>query len=564
MIAVQRSREIYFDSRRGRRVQTGALVYLAFVSLALVLQWHDGAFRGEFGAHPDEAAHYVTGLMFHDYVTGMHFLSPVRFAENYYFHYPKVAIGHFPPAFYLIQGIWTLFFSASRASMMLLMAVLATLIALMLYLILAPDFGGLIAFAAGLVFLVIPAVQAQTAMVMADIPVALFSLLAATSFGGFLETERREDVLAFGIFAALAIMTKGSALALGMLPPVAIVITRKWRFLHCPALWASAAIVFLICGPWYFWTMRFQQEGWDQHSSRLSYALVALPFYGSHFIRMLGWALALLAAIGLVAKLRSLWTSEQPNGVWAALIGWLLGFPVLLLAIPTGLEDRFLLPAIPAAIAFAVAGLCLLARKLPSTPLKPAFLSLLLVGLFAATSFGLPNKQSYGFAPVARLLVSQPQFRNSIILVSSDADGEGMLISEVAMRERRPGHVVLRASKILADTQWNGNGYRSIYSTPREVLHYIDSVPVQVVVLDSSISGMERRRHEELLRQAISSSAGDWKLFGTYPVWRKGLEHPDALQVYVLVHNSELARGRIRINMEHTFGRSLDFQVPRN
>jgi 4-amino-4-deoxy-L-arabinose transferase-like glycosyltransferase len=103
----------------------------------------------------------------------------MRFAENYYLHYPKVAIGHWPPVFYLIQGMWTLLFSTSRASVMVFVAVLAALIALTLYRILEAEFGGLLALAAGLVFLAISTVQAQTGMVMADIPVALFSLLAA-------------------------------------------------------------------------------------------------------------------------------------------------------------------------------------------------------------------------------------------------------------------------------------------------------------------------------------------------------------------------------------------------
>lgn len=125
MIAEQGRTEISFASRRGRRVEIGALSFLAFLAVALGLQWHDGAFLGEFGAHPDEAAHYVTGLMFHDYTAVMHFGSPMRFAENYYLHYPKVAIGHWPPVFYLIQGIWTIPFSTSRVSVMVLMAVLA-------------------------------------------------------------------------------------------------------------------------------------------------------------------------------------------------------------------------------------------------------------------------------------------------------------------------------------------------------------------------------------------------------------------------------------------------------
>jgi hypothetical protein len=90
------------------------------------------------------------------------------------------------------------------------------------------------------------------------------------------------------------------------------------------------------------------------------------------------------------------------------------------------------------------------------------------------------------------------------VLVSSDADDEGMLISEVAMRERRPGHC-----KILADAQWNGSGYCSVFNTPQKVIDYIDYVPVQVVVLDSSIPKMERHQHEKLLGEAINGSAGD-------------------------------------------------------
>ena len=88
----------------------------------VALQWSAGAYRSEFGAHPDESAHYVTGLMVRQYVAGRAPQPPFAFARAYYEHYPKVAIGHWPPAFYLLQTGWTLLFSASRISVLLLMA----------------------------------------------------------------------------------------------------------------------------------------------------------------------------------------------------------------------------------------------------------------------------------------------------------------------------------------------------------------------------------------------------------------------------------------------------------
>ncbi|HVB35828.1 MAG TPA: hypothetical protein VND42_01210 [Candidatus Acidoferrales bacterium] len=75
---------------------------------------------------------------------------------------------------------------------------MAALFAFVLYLMLKEKFGGAASFAAGIVLLTSPAVQAQSAMVMADIPVALFSLLAAMSFGRFLDTECSLDVVGFG------------------------------------------------------------------------------------------------------------------------------------------------------------------------------------------------------------------------------------------------------------------------------------------------------------------------------------------------------------------------------
>src|ERR1700680_1452483 len=81
-----------------------AVPAILFLFLAIALQYAAGAYRAGFGAYPDEPAHYVTGLMVRDYILHAVGRPPMRFAENYYLHYPAVAFGHWPPVFYVIQA----------------------------------------------------------------------------------------------------------------------------------------------------------------------------------------------------------------------------------------------------------------------------------------------------------------------------------------------------------------------------------------------------------------------------------------------------------------------------
>ncbi|MBA2305850.1 MAG: hypothetical protein H0W08_24900 [Acidobacteria bacterium] len=108
-------------------------VVVLLFAVVLGFQITGGAYDAEFGSHPDEAAHYVTGLMVRDYVASGLPGNPMAFAETYYEHYPKVALGNWPPGFYAIQAAWTLAFSDGRASLLVLMAILTCATALVVF-----------------------------------------------------------------------------------------------------------------------------------------------------------------------------------------------------------------------------------------------------------------------------------------------------------------------------------------------------------------------------------------------------------------------------------------------
>ena len=191
-----------------------------------------------FGGYPDEPGHFINGLLVRDYLTTLSLVSPVQFAEDYYVHYPKVTIGHWPPVFYLQQALWSLVFSTARSSILILMAILAGLIALTIFHTLRNELGAPISLAASLLWLMLPLIQRYTAMVMAEIPLTLLCFWAVLCFARYVQREHWRSAVAFGILASLAILTKGNGFALAAVPPLAMAFTRKWHLLRRPCFWS--------------------------------------------------------------------------------------------------------------------------------------------------------------------------------------------------------------------------------------------------------------------------------------------------------------------------------------
>src|SRR3979409_2606458 len=71
-------------------------VYVLFFALIVALQIKSGTYGSEFGHDPDEPGLVVSSLMVHDYIATEFPGSPMRYAETYYLHYPKVALGVWP------------------------------------------------------------------------------------------------------------------------------------------------------------------------------------------------------------------------------------------------------------------------------------------------------------------------------------------------------------------------------------------------------------------------------------------------------------------------------------
>jgi hypothetical protein len=133
--------------------------------------------------------------------------------------------------------------------------------------------------------------------------------------------------------------------------------------------------------------------------------------------------------------------------------------------------------------------------------------------------------------------------------VAADSTGEGALVAEVAMREQRPGSIVLRASKVLASATEMGEHYRSLYRSPEEVLSFLEAAGVAAVVLRPTVT----LEHHRQLLELLTRYPERWRKLGRFGSLRNPVE-----AFAFLPRPGAISRKRIRIDMGYTLRRSIE------
>src|SRR5271155_4519375 len=227
---------------RWRGVVSVAAALVVYFGLLVWMQRYLGAPPAEFGGNefPDEASHYVSGLMLHDYLTKGLPQWPLRYAARYYVHIPYFAIGYWPPMFYVAESVWMICFGTTRGEVLLLTALVSALLATLLFMTVRKTVGGTAAFGFGLLFLLSPVVQQSSNAIMTDLPVALGTFAAILALARYLDSERIGYSVLFGVLASCTILTKSSGLILGALPLAAALLTGKIHLLKRFSFWVMA------------------------------------------------------------------------------------------------------------------------------------------------------------------------------------------------------------------------------------------------------------------------------------------------------------------------------------
>jgi hypothetical protein len=415
---------------------------------------------------------------------------------------------------YLVEGVWMLVFSPARPSILLEMAFLTSILAYLTYSMAKRHFGWIAAAFSGVLLICLPIVQVYSDEIMAESLLAIVSFAAAIYFARYLESFRWQDSALFGVFASLAILTKGNGWELALVPPLALMLTRDFRAVRERSFWLPALIVLILCLPWQVETLSYAQRGWQggDHPN-ISFTLQAVPQFLKILIDLLGWGLAPLLFIGVSIAVLIPFVQEKVEAEWATWAALIMSAVIFHSVVPAGIESRKLFTAVPALVLFLFAGGVWLVRKFSW---NPALVMAVAIAVFGIQKFSIPVETHYGYSEAARFLHDQINLKGrNVILVSSERDGEGMLVSELAMIEKRPTHQILRATKVLAATDWNGTVFRSYYKTPDEMLSYLRREGVGILVSDT-LPGATRFDFQRVINETIANYPGALKLIATF------------------------------------------------
>ena len=541
---------------------------LGIVLLATLVQWMVGAIESGFGGFEDEPAHLVTGLMVRDWLAnatgimdsgGPSWTAPRAFAENFYIHYPKVAIGQWPPVFHAMLGTWMLVVGTSKLAIVSLLTLLMAATAYLVFGAVRNMHGIAAGAVAAVIFLTVPIVQLCGAAAMTEIPLAMLSLLAVFAFGRYLEFGQKRWIYGFAAAAILTVLTKGSGLALGLLPVLCIPMSGRWDLLRDRSLWLAGALVALVTAPWYLATVSLAQDSWGGGTSpSLAYAKFAASEYFPWLLELLGPLGAAFVPMGIAVGVRDFRLGLKGSGRWLAFGAWAPALLILHHVVPSSVEERHLAVLAPAWVALAALGAGGLARwflrrsktkrshaQAVSREQRWATLAIALMGLTAVIWQGnRPMKNHYGWDQAGQDLIvaaegsavgqapapADPSSKSTEpaparplrLLVASDPVGEGLFVAGVALAdEHRSRHFALRASKVLCFAGWSGRVYEQRFATSSDLEGWLIGMGVGTIVIDRSVAGTRHwYAHMDQLEDLVSREHGAWHMIQRWDVAR--------------------------------------------
>jgi 4-amino-4-deoxy-L-arabinose transferase-like glycosyltransferase len=280
--------------------------------------------------------------MVREYIAHHLLENPLRFAENYYVHYPKVAIGHWPPLFYCAEAIWTLVFGASRATLLLLILLLDALLVLCVYRVARDCAGAIPAFLAGLVMIGPPFLRKAAFTVEPDMMLALLAFLATMVCGRRLEAKRPALSLFFILLCAACVLTHGRGIVIAFMPLVATLLmnpkafsVRHW-LLILAAFGAAIGLAILIG---------------QSHLISIATVFENAALFPSRVGNALSWPVLLIAAVG------AWWSVRNRTYRAVAMASLVLSLWILLTVLSSGVHSRYLIMIAPAIAVLFASGL---------------------------------------------------------------------------------------------------------------------------------------------------------------------------------------------------------------
>lgn len=487
-------------------------VALTFVSKAIWSGFSD----------PDESAHFLNAYFISDYVRHGLGTNPLAFAQDFYIHYPKLSIGHWPPAYYATIGLLFLLLPANPSTAMVISVVVSSLPALFTALLTNRYVGFSAAIAASVWYITLPTVVHENMFFHIDQALTVAILAAASAWTVFSQRPSIALASATGALISFAVLVKGNGLSLLIFVPLHVLLSgrlymaRNWRT-YLIAIFTALAI-----GPWYAVTAGITAEGANYQAGPV-YAFLALSSNLAVIrenVGVVGIGLAIVGGAGAFLRRRSDPTLWDWGAACIAIIGSTLLLHSLL---PIALAGRYMAPIFPALLFLSVLGLSILgSTHLAQFDFKIRWI---IVGLLALL-LAAPNVSA-----IANLR-PKPDFRTtdavdvlelplapnmpSILLVDGDSGDEGAVVALVALKDRYRQHYIVRASQLLSSSDFMGRKYRLKVNSPGEALNALPRLGVSTVIMVQR-DNEPAFPHSSLLYEGLMDRSSGYRLVKALP-----------------------------------------------
>lgn len=487
-----------------------ALGALALLTVGLQLHLH--SYAADFG--DDEASHYISGLMIHDYLRSGLGNSPIAFVKAFHSHYPLVGIGHWGPLYYGVEALWMLVFSPSLVAVLALSATVSAGLALGIY-VFAGRLGGRLAGAfAAAAFVLSPLVQGAASELMLDLPIALLCFAAMAAYARYLESSAARYSVAFALCAAAAMLIKGNGACLALLPPLALLLSRRLDLLRRGSFWLPVPIVAVLVGPWYVVTYSLVAAGFRYHWG-WDYVVEATVQNGGILLQSVGWPILVAALVGLVAALVRAARSGAGSARSAA-AALLLAVWVFQSVVPAAIQARYLAPLLPPLLILAADGIRAASawaqrRSRWNARSIEAVLAVLLLAAILPAAMSVEEKSRLGFMAAAPQVWQALPPGNRSVLVAADGQGEAAAIAALAMLDpARPSLFAVRGSRLLGGGGYNNQDYVPRFQTPQEAVAAIDDYAIPLVLYRANTATNADWLHLRQIADAQRLDPGHW------------------------------------------------------
>lgn len=465
------------------------IVFVVAFDVAAFFQWADGSFQSEFGGHPDAAEHYLSGMRVHD--AAVRAWDRARAGSGISVSEPIAALRR-TPAFDVAQGAWMLLFGTSRVAALLFMAALAAATTTLIFGAVRSELGHWAAVVASVLWLCAPAVRQSYETILPGL-LGAFVFTAAMLLWARLIDERTPRFAVFGRWLATGVVLAG-----GCVLAVALAVSMEIK-----AGDPRAAGLFL-----------------------------------KECTSLLGIAAAVFVLAGVVIRRRS---DERVTTLWLAMAALVAG---VLFArwMKAGIPDvRLLVVATPALAMLATRGVISMSTMVDSKtapegerPRRQAlWLVLLLLLALPPSLIDWQRKDWHGFGPIALTLVEQSH-GPARVLVISDPRGEGILISEIAMRDGARQISIERGSQTLVESGGPEPRRKPLerFLEDEELFAYLTAGRIGYIVLDRAVPEESRAGyHDQALRVMEGNIRNFWPLCDS-PVIRDGEPQGHPLRVF--------------------------------